>query len=212
MNRKTILLLTSLIYLLPHATSCAAWEVTNLVRVEHGILRVDHSKSMAEITRAQAKGGFPAKYGLGLFQNGVKTELLFEAPETALATRRLKLSTRILTAPVIYVAREFPVNSCAYQVVVDHEMLHQLFDLEVLRAMPDEIRAITRLVFPPDELGWARTLDLERARKRFFQQYNYVYDALSPPRHKRIDNPESYRRLSRLCNGEITRLLAGKQP
>jgi hypothetical protein len=189
-----------------------AWEVTNLVRIEHGPLRVDHSKSLAEITLAQTKGGFPAKYGLGLFQNEMKTELRVEAPETAPTSRRLNLTTRIVTAPVIYVAREFPKDSCAWRVIVDHEMLHQLFDLEVLRAMPDEIRAITRLVFSRDELDGTGKLDLERARSRFFRQYKYVYDALSLPRHQRIDNPESYRRASALCGGEITRLLAGKEP
>lgn len=189
-----------------------AWEVGNLVTIEHGQLRVDHSKSLAEITRAQATGGFPARYGLGLFQNEMKTELSFEAPETAQMTRHLNLTTRIVTAPVIYIAREFPENSCAWRVVVDHEMLHQLFDLEVLRAMPEEIQAISRVVFSPDGLDWSGKLDRDRARSRFFRQYKYVYDALSWPRHQRIDNPDAYRRASALCGGEITRLLAGKGP
>jgi hypothetical protein len=78
--------------------------------------------------------------------------------------------------------------------------------------MTKDIQAITRVVFDPDALDWTRTLDLERARKRFFKLYDYHYEARSFPRHQRIDNPESYRRLSALCNGEITRLLAGKRP
>jgi hypothetical protein len=195
-----------------HVGACAAWEITNLVVVEHGTLVIDHSKSVSEITRAQAKGGFPIKHGLGLFQNRVKTELLFAQPEAAMKTRRLALTTRIRTAPIIYVAREFPEESCAYGVILGHEQLHQLFDLEVLRAMPDEIRSITQGVFPPDALEWMRTLDLERARSRFFRQYKYVYDALSFPRHQTIDNPESYQRLSTLCNGEIAERLGGNKP
>ena len=195
-----------------HAGTCAAWEITNLVVVEHGTLVIDHSKSLSEITRAQAKGGFPVKHGLGLFQNRVKTELVFAQPETALKTRRLMLTTRIRTAPIIYIAREFPKDSCAYGVILGHEQLHQLFDLEVLRAMPDEIRSITQAVFPADALEWTRTLDLERARKHFFRQYKYVYDALSFPRHQTIDNPDSYQRLSSLCNGEIAQRLTSKKP
>ena len=194
------------------AGTCAAWEITNQVVIEHGAMVIDHSKSVSEITRAQAKDGFPAKHGLGLFQNRVKTELVFEQPESALKTRRLTMTTRIRTAPIIYVAREFPKESCAYGVVLGHEQLHQLFDLEVLRAMPDEIRSITQGVFPADELEWTRTLDLDRARNRFFRQYKYVYDARSFPRHQTIDNPESYQRLSTLCNGEISQRLAGMKP
>ncbi len=207
-----IRLLCALPLLLPHVASCADWAISNRVEIEHGALRIDHTKSVREITQAQSKGGFPAKHGLGLFQNQIKTELAIEAPETVLETRRLNMTTRIVTAPVIYVASEFPENTCAYRLVLDHEMLHQYFDLEVLRAMSKEIQAISRVVFSPDALEWTRTLDLNRARTRFFQQYNYHYEARSFPRHQRIDNPESYRRLSTLCNGEITRLLAGKQP
>lgn len=106
---------------------------------------------MSEITLAQGKGGFPAKHGLGLFQNRVTTELGFE--QTDQKPRRLTMTTRIRTAPIIYIAKEFAEDSCAYNVILGHEQLHQLFDLEVLRAMPDEIRSITQTVFPPDELG-----------------------------------------------------------
>lgn len=194
------------------AGGAAAWDVGNRVLIEHGVLAIDHTKTLAEITQAQAKGGFAAEHGLGLFQNRMKLELTFESPETTLATRRLRLTTRVATAPIIYIAREFPKDSCSYRAVLEHEMLHQLYDLEVLRALPDEIRAITRLLFAPDALDWARPLDLGRARERFFRQFKYVYDGLSARRHQRIDSPEAYRRAGALCAGEITRLLAGRNP
>jgi hypothetical protein len=54
------------------------------------------------------------------------------------------------------------------------------------------------------------SLNQERARNRFFQQFNYVYQALGQMRHPIIDSPESYRDLSGQCNGELGRLLAGK--
>ncbi len=184
------------------------WQITNRVEIEHGPLTIDHSKSVAEITAAQAKGGFPAEHGLGLFQNRVKTELIIEPGKVQ--PRRLDLITRITTAPIIYIAREFPKGSCSWDVVHSHELLHQLYDLEVLRALPDEIRGITRTAFPSDELDWSRPVNLERGRNRFFQLYKYVYDALSRPRHQTIDSPESYQRLGQQCNGEITRSLAGK--
>jgi hypothetical protein len=190
--------------------SCAAWEISNRVVIEHGPLVLDHSKSVNEISQAQAKGGFPGGHGLGLFQNRVKTELTYTT--TDLTTRRLAMTTRIVTAPIIYIAREFPEGSCTYGVVLGHERQHQLFDLEVLRAMPDEIRDITRTLYSPDALDWMHKLDLDRLRARFFRQYRYVYDGLSWRRHQTIDNPASYRQLSTLCNGEFARRMAGVKP
>lgn len=193
-----------------------AWQVANRVVIEHGALVIDHSKTIAEITRAQASGGFPAEfsaeYGLGLFQNRFTTELTFTPPEPGAKTQRLSMTTRIKTAPIIYVAKEFPEDSCAYGVVLGHERLHQLFDRDVLRKLPGEIRAITQTVFDVDVLEWEGTRNLERARARFFQQVKYVYDGLSLPMHQTIDNPESYRRLGGQCNGEIAKRLAGTTP
>lgn len=190
-----------------HCDASLAWDVSNRIEIVHGKLSIDHSKSVAEITQAQAKGGFAGGYGLGLFQSRIKTELIFE--KTDPATRRMRLVTRIETNPVIYIAREFPEKSCAYGVILGHERLHQAFDLEVLRALPDEIRAITRQVFSRDALDASIKLDLERLRRHFFQQYQYVYDGLSLHRHQTIDNPDSYRQLSAQCNGEISRYLPG---
>lgn len=189
-----------------------AWEVSNRVVIEHGEVVIDHSKTIAEITRAQAQGGFAAEYGLGLFQNRFKTELTVEAPAAGARANRLALTTRITTAPVIYVASEFPADSCAYAVVLGHERQHQLFDREVLREMPAEIRAMTRAVFNPDALAYAAGKALERARGVYLQQVKYLYDSLSLSRHQAIDNPESYRRLGGLCNGEIAKRLSGAPP
>ncbi len=189
---------------------CSAWNVSNRVVVLHGSLVIDHTKSVRQITQAQAQGGFAASQGLGLFQNRVKTELVFE--QTDLKNKRLIMTTRITTAPIIYVAAEFSEGTCPYDVILGHELTHQRFDLAALRAMPEDIRAITQTQFSPDALDWAGTLSLERARSRFYQETQYSYGARALPHHQSIDNPASYRRLSGLCNGEITRRLAGIKP
>lgn len=197
-----------------------AWRVHNQVIVEHGELAIDHGKSIAEITRAQAEGGFPAALGVGLFQNRMRVELVGShanpaaKPATDLATdpaarvNRLSLTTRVTTAPVIYVAREFPADSCAYRVILAHEHRHWLLDRDVLRALPGEIRAITRQIFATGHAEEQGRVDLESARRRFLRQVEYAYDSLSLPLHQAIDNPESYQALSRLCAGEIGRRLA----
>lgn len=192
-------------FLVVYADAEAAWSILNRVVIEHGVLSIDHSKGVKEITAAQAKGGFKADHGVGLFQNRIKTELSFV--EVAAPGKRMALTTRITTSPIIYVAKELPKDSCAYQLVLGHELLHQEYDLEVLRAMPDEIRNISQEVFDTDAIERSGNLDQNRARSRFFQQFNYVYQALGERRHPVIDSPESYRHLSGLCNGELARYL-----
>lgn len=197
--------------MLVSAQAGAAWNIVNRVVIEHGALSIDHNKSVKEITAAQAKGGFKADHGVGLFQNRIKTELTFV--EVVAPGKRMALTTRITTAPIIYVAKELPKDSCAYQLVLGHEMLHQEYDLEVLRAMPDEIRNISQDVFDTDAIERSGNLDQNRARSRFFQQFNYVYQALGEMRHPVIDSPESYRQLGGLCNGELAKYLpADKAP
>jgi hypothetical protein len=183
----------------------AAWDVINRVVIEHGVLSIDHSKGVKEITAAQAKGGFNADLGVGLFQNRIKTEL--SIGEVHVPGKRMAMTTRITTAPVIYVARELPKDSCAYQLVLGHELQHQAYDLEVLRAMPDEIRQFSQDVFDTDAIERSGSLNQDRARSRFFQQFNFVYQALGEMRHPVIDSPESYRQLSMMCNGELAKYL-----
>ncbi|OYY92690.1 MAG: hypothetical protein B7Y41_14900 [Hydrogenophilales bacterium 28-61-23] len=179
----------------------ADWHIGNRVVIEHGTLSIDHSKSVKEISAAQAKGGFKADHGVGLFQNRIKTELAFT--ELAVPNKRLSLTTKITTTPVIYVARELPKDSCSYQLVLGHELQHQEYDLEVLRAMPDEIQNLSQDVFDTGEIDRTGSLNQARARSRFFQQFNFVYKTLGEMRHPVIDSPESYRRLSGLCNGGL---------
>lgn len=179
-------------------------QVSNRLIIEHGPLAIDHSQGIAEITRAQAKGGFRAEYGLGLFQNRMATTLETVSPPG----KALALVTRVKTEPVIYVAREFPADSCAYKVVLAHERQHYLFDREVLRALPGEVRGMTWAVFANPVP--ASAVELERARKTFFQQFNHAYEGLSFPLHGRIDSPHSYAALAKLCGGEIKTRLAGK--
>lgn len=195
-----------------HGGACQAWQVDNRVVIEHGALVIEHGKSVVEITQAQKQGGFAAELGLGLFQNRMQTELGIDAPDPRRQGKRLSLATRIKTTPVIYIARELPAGSCAYQAVLNHELRHQRFDLEVLRALPDELRRMTREVFAPEALDHLDETGLARARDRLLQRLKYTYDALGFPRHQSIDNPQSYAELSGRCNGEFAKYLGTDKP
>ncbi len=189
-------------------STASAGDVNNRVVFEHGPLTVDHSKTIPQITQAQATKGFRAVHGaelgLGLYQSRMDTSL----QATLSPGGKLTMETRIKTEPVIYIAKEFPEDSCAYKVVLNHERQHYLYDRDVLRALPGEVQSITWAVFAnpiPTTEG-----ELERAKKLFFQQYNYAYESLSFPLHSRIDNAASYAELAEQCQGEIKKRLASK--
>jgi hypothetical protein len=200
-----VLVAVGAVFLVMSTCANAAWAIVNRVVIEHGALSIDHSKTVKEITAAQAKGGFKADHGVGLFQNRIKTELAFA--EVAVPGKRIAATTKITTAPVIYVAKDLPKDSCAYQLVLGHELQHQAYDLEVLRVLPDEIRDFSQDVFDTEAIERSGSFNQNQARNRFFQQFNYVYKALGEMRHPVIDNPASYRRLSGLCNGELAKYL-----
>lgn len=138
------------------------------------------------------------------------TELSISPMDVQRRGKRLALLTRIRTQPVIYVARELPAGSCAYEVVLAHELTHQRFDLEALRALPDEARRIAREVFTPEALDRASVASLARDRDLFLGRIKHSYEALSLPRHQAIDNPQSYAELGGRCQGEIGRLLKAR--
>lgn len=194
------------------AISVQAWEVDHLLLISHGSLVIDHSKTMMEITAAQAKGGFPAEIGLGLFQNRMRSEVSMNPVDVAKQGKRLSLVTRITTAPVIYVAKELPAGSCPYQVVMEHELTHQQFDLEVLRSLTDELHRACQDIFPPAALDRMTQASLIRGQDLLLQRLKFIHGALSFPRHAAIDNPESYAELSGRCNGVIGRMVAKGKP
>jgi len=186
------------------ATSHAS-SVTNRVLIEHGKLVINHDKSIPEITKAQMFGGFKADIGLGLYQSRMTTELEIK-PKGEGGASGLSITTRIKTSPVIYIAKEFPADSCAYKVVLKHEWQHYLFDRDVLRELNDDIYRLTQTVFAtPMPKTQA---ELERAQKVFLQKFKYVYEGRSFPLHSRIDSPESYAELAGQCQGEIKKRLS----
>lgn len=140
--------------------------------------------------------------GQGLYQNPVSTTLEIQTAPSG----QLRLTTLIQTAPVIYVAKEFPKDSCAYALTLKHEWQHYLFDRDVLRHMPDEIRAMTVDLF--DTPRPASQAELERARQVFMQRFKFEYEGMSFPLHARIDNPQAYAELAGRCGGEIGKRLA----
>jgi hypothetical protein len=170
----------------------APMEVLSRVDIRHAPLVIDHSKTIAQITRAQAGGGKPASYGVGLYLNNLKLEVSGgDAP-----FGKFSVLTRIATTPVIYVAREFPADSCAYAVILGHERQHHQFDLDILRALSGDIEGIAREVFSERD-------DSARRTRRLVERIEHAYAARSFAAHVAIDNPMAYAELAAMCDGAI---------
>lgn len=201
-----LLCLPLLVSLLPG--EALARDIVSRVEFKHGALAIDHTQSIAQITQAQAKNGQarrsqtrhsqarqgrPATYGLGLFINDLKLEV--SAGESSTPPGSISVLTRIATSPTIYVAREFPKDSCAYAVILEHERQHYLFDLNILRGLPAEIEHIAQDVFTANG-GANRT-------QQFIDRVEHIYEAKSFAQHVAIDNLLSYGDLAGQCGGAI---------
>jgi hypothetical protein len=190
------------------AGQASARDVVSRVEFKHGALTIDHTQSIAQITQAQAKQGRlrksptrdgqvrqgqPATYGLGLFINDLKLEV--SASEDSTRAGSVSVLTRIATSPTIYVAREFPQESCAYAIILAHERQHYLFDLDILRDLPADIERIAQDVFSAN--GSANRT------QQLIDRVEHSYAAKSFAQHVAIDNLLAYGDLAGQCNGAI---------
>jgi hypothetical protein len=108
----------------------------------------------------------------------------------------------------VYVAREVPQGSCGFNEVVAHEQKHIAVNLEVLKEYAPRIQQSLEAYLRDDAVfaGRNRADELALLRKnlqaildRFGERM--IDDNIA--RQKQVDSPEEYRRLSRVCNGQL---------
>jgi hypothetical protein len=104
--------------------------------------------------------------------------------------------TRITTSPTIYVALEFPKDSCAYAVILEHERQHYLFDLNILRSLPADIERIAEESYAAGGINAGAT-------RHVIERAEHAYAARSFAQHTAIDNLISYNDLAGACGGAI---------
>ncbi|WP_338764813.1 hypothetical protein [Massilia sp. METH4] len=122
-----------------------------------------------------------------------------------------QLKVQLTYAPVkIYVGNEFPVGSCGYKEILAHEMRHMQAYMDHLPKVEKTVAAAlakrfggkpfyapsgtarTALSFEIDS-GWLPYIKAEMAKVEAVQA--------------KIDSPAEYARLSKVCNGEIQKIL-----
>ncbi len=116
---------------------------------------------------------------------------------------------------IVYVAREFPQDTCAFNEILRHEMVHK----EVDRTFLDEYVTATRQFFQQmaTSIGVVEGPDFDAIKAQFnaqmedkLEEFGQRMEAERIARQRHVDVPEEYARVSNACRGEIPRTLAGQ--
>ena len=134
---------------------------------------------------------------------------MVQDPSTGYECVAPKITVRLSYAPiVVYVGREFPPGSCAYEEILSHELRHVRAYLEHLPRVETLVRAALAQRFDGQPM-YARSGTSRVALKREIDTgwLPYIKGEMGKVETQQaaIDTPAEYARLSRACNGEIQR-------
>jgi hypothetical protein len=176
--------------------------------------RIDTTRSYR--TLSQMKAGARGSVVLGLTRTesrvsiGVGGPMLFDkvsgyecvAPRIAVDVNYLPI--------IIYIGSEFPVDSCSYREILAHEMRHLKTYQDHLPKVETRVRAALLRRFGNKPLyapgGQARAL-LQREIDTQWMPYIKAEMAQVEVLQQRIDSPQEYARLGKVCRGEVQSLI-----
>ncbi|MDQ2823149.1 MAG: hypothetical protein M3Y65_22675 [Pseudomonadota bacterium] len=111
---------------------------------------------------------------------------------------------------IIYIGSEFPASSCAYREILAHEMRHLQAYRDHLPKVETRVRAALLRRFGNKPLyapgGQARAL-LQREIDTQWMPYIKAEMSLVEVVQQRIDSPQEYARLGKVCRGEVQSLI-----
>ena len=176
--------------------------------------RIDHTRSYR--TLSQMKAGARGSVVLGLTRTesrvsiGVGGPMLFDqASGFECVAPRIDVDVHYLPI-IIYIGREIPVDSCAYREVLAHELRHLKAYQEHLPKVEMKVRAALARRFGNKPLyapgGQARKL-LQREIDSQWMPYIKAEMAQVELVQARIDSPQEYARLGKVCRGEVQSLI-----
>lgn len=117
--------------------------------------------------------------------------------------------------PTVYVAREFPRGSCAFNQVLEHEEEHLRIARGVVEEFADAIEREVRAAV--GDVRVVRADNAEAATKMISRAVAEAVDKVMTEaeralvgRNRAFDSLEEYRRLARACDGQIAEIAAAK--
>lgn len=138
---------------------------------------------------------------------------LLQDPDSGYECIAPRIEVKLFYVPVvIYVAREFPVGSCAYKEILNHELRHMNAYMQHLPKVEKTVRVALAKRFqdkplyaPSGTAMSALTHEVDHGWMDYIKAEMRKVDA----EQARIDAPEEYARLSEACGGEIRDVLSG---
>lgn len=188
--------------------------LTVLTGVQNGF-RIDNSVGYRSLTVMKGRTR-PGQYVLGLTRTESRVSInvggrLLTDPASGYECIAPHIEVRLTYPPiVVYVSREFPPASCAYQEVLAHEMRHLNTYLDYLPKVEARVRTALAQRFEGKPLyariGRAQSL-LQREVDRGWMPYIKNEMAKVEAMQAAIDSPQEYARLGKVCGGEVQLLL-----
>jgi hypothetical protein len=182
---------------------------------QQGGYRIDNTLSYRTLTRMKDHAPAGAQV-LGLTHTesrvtiGVTGQVLRD-PASGHECVAPRIEVSLFYVPiVIYIGREFPPASCAYQEILAHEMRHLNVYLEYLPKVESVVRAALARRFAGKPLyaraGQARAL-LQREIDGGWMPYIKAEMGKVEHLQAAIDTPQEYARLGKVCQGEVQSLI-----
>ena len=203
-----------------YAKECPEYEEPAVIITKKKLpVRIDHTKSALELV---ALSDDEMRSNEELIPAGVTTfevkwsnssiiNTWTENDETCAQISRYELGMRI-SELTIYIASEVPVDSCAYREVIEHENKH----VDVAYKMLDDILPVTE-GYIRDFLAYQGVIkgqtkeEVSRKLQVGIGDYSRglkeSFIGVSKKLQMQIDSDEEYERLSKVCNGEISKII-----
>ena len=189
-----------------------------VITTSYGNLKYDHSKNRRSITRMHIekyKGKLQSSSllnGLSTFEYAVNVKFRLVkqtllSGTTCIYPSSVQLHIGVGEDPVIYIARDYPENSCMYNVVLRHEQTHQQIYQSVLEYYLPIIKE--RLLKAVSENAITVTdddINMEVAKQELRDKYLSVINPLleeikreTSVEQLKLDNSKNYEYENKLC-------------
>lgn len=180
----------------------------------------DHRHSMKQLsekpidTKSPYAAHIVTQVG-GLMKGGLEVTTNYKISKARYPTLRQnciwmsEIDIRLEISPTIFIARDYPRDSCMYNAVLEHEMKHIQVDRDIankyqhqLRQMASNIAQKVGVVGPKSDVETRRTE--KRIQDYFKTNMNIVLEKMYAERREKqqaVDNIHEYERVQNLCKG-----------
>ena len=172
--------------------------------------------SYRQLTSMSGEKLRPGSRVLGLTRTNGIAQFALNMPAIQDATERYECASPQITLTLgfkqmtVYVGREFPVGSCAYKEILEHEMRHvKTYQAHIAKVEQAVQEDISRRFMTGDVWRGLAGLGFARVNKELEERWlPYVNREMLKVESAQalIDTPEEYARLSEACGGEVKKL------